>query len=154
MARNLIRTDPFTELARFDPFRFDPLRSIDDMMKEFSLMPGLRGYEAEPRIRLDVEETDKDYVVKADIPGMKKEDIKVAIEGNTVSIQAQTTAEQEQKEGGNLVRRERYLGQQYRSFTLPQEIDDQSAQAEYENGVLKLSLPKKTGSVSKTLSIK
>lgn len=154
MARNLIRTDPFTELARFDPFRFDPLRSIDDMMKEFSLMPGLRGYEAEPRIRLDVEETDKDYVVKADIPGMKKEDIKVAIEGNTVSIQAQTTAEQEQKEGGNLVRRERYLGQQYRSFTLPQEIDDQSAQAEYENGVLKLSLPKKTGSVSKTLAIK
>ncbi len=154
MARNLIRSDPFAELVRFDPFRLDPLRSIDDMMKEFSLMPGMRGYEAEPRIRMDVEETDKDYVVKADIPGMKKEDIKVAIEGNTVSIQAQTTAEQEQKEGGNVVRRERYLGQHYRSFTLPQEIDDQGAQAEYENGVLKLSLPKKSGSVSKTLSIK
>ncbi len=154
MARNLIRSDPFTELVRLDPFRFDPLRSIDDMMKEFSLMPGMRGYEAEPRIRMDVEETDKDYVVKADIPGMKKEDIKVAIEGNTVSIQAQTTVEQEQKEGGNVVRRERYLGQQYRSFTLPQEIDEQGAQAEYENGVLKLSLPKKSGSISKTLSIK
>ncbi len=154
MARNLIRSDPFAELVRFDPFRFDPLRSIDDMMKEFSLMPGMRGYEAEPRIRMDVEETDKDYIVKADIPGMKKEDIKIAIEGNTVSIQAQTTTEQEQKEGGNVVRRERYLGQQYRSFTLPQEIDDQGAQAEYENGVLKLSLPKKSGSVSKTLSIK
>lgn len=154
MARNLIRSDPFAELVRFDPFRFDPMRSIDEMMKEFSLMPGMRGYEAEPRIRMDVEETDKDYVVKADIPGMKKEDIKIAIEGNTVSIQAQTTAEQEQKEGGNVVRRERYLGQQYRSFTLPQEIDDQGAQAEYENGVLKLSLPKKSGSVSKTLSIK
>lgn len=154
MARNLIRSDPFAELVRFDPFRFDPLRSLDDMMKEFSLMPGMRGYEAEPRIRMDVEETDKDYVIKADIPGMKKDDIKVAIEGNTVSIQAQTTSEQEQKEGGNLVRRERYLGQQYRSFTLPQEIDDQGAQAEYENGVLKLSLPKKSGSISKTLSIK
>jgi HSP20 family protein len=130
------------------------MRSIDDMMREFSLMPGLRGVEAEPRIRMDVEETDKDYVVTADIPGMKKEDIKVAIEGNTVSIQAQTASEQEQKEGSNIVRRERYLGQQYRSFTLPQEIDDKSAQAAYENGVLKLSLPKKSGSVSKTLAIK
>lgn len=154
MARNLIRSDPFAELVRFDPFRLDPLRSIDDMMKEFSLMPGMRGFEAEPRIRMDVEETDKDYVIKADIPGMKKENIKVAIEGNTVSIQAQTTTEQEQKEGGNVVRRERYLGQQYRSFTLPQEIDEQGAQAEYESGVLKLSLPKKSGSISKTLSIK
>lgn len=154
MARSLIRSDPFNELVRLDPFRFDPMRSIDDMMKEFSLMPGLRGFEAEPRIRMDVEETDKDYVVTADIPGMKKEDIKVAIEGNTVSIQAQTASEQEQKEGSNIVRRERYLGQQYRSFTLPQEIDDKSAQAQYENGVLKLSLPKKSGSVSKTLAIK
>ena len=154
MARSLIRSDPFNELVRLDPFRFDPLRSIDDMMKEFSLMPGLRGYEAEPRIRMDVEETDKDYIVMADIPGMKKEDIKVAIEGNTVSIQAQTSEEKEQKEGGNVVRRERYLGQQYRSFTLPQEIDDKGAQAEYENGVLKLTLPKKTGNVSKTLAIK
>lgn len=154
MARSVIRSDPFNELVRLDPFRFDPMRSIDDMMKEFSLMPSLRGIEAEPRIRMDVEETDKDYVVTADIPGMKKEDIKVAIEGNTVSIQAQTASEQEQKEGSNIVRRERYLGQQYRSFTLPQEIDDKSAQAAYENGVLKLSLPKKSGSVSKTLAIK
>lgn len=154
MARSLIRSDPFNELVRLDPFRFDPLRNIDDMMKEFSLMSGLRGFEAEPRIRMDVEETDKDYMVTADIPGMKKEDIKVAIEGNTVTIQAQTTAEKEQKEGGNVVRRERYLGQQYRSFSLPQEIDDKGAQAQYENGVLKLSLPKKTGSVSKTLAIK
>ena len=154
MARSVIRSDPFNELVRLDPFRFDPLRNIDDMMKEFSLLPGLRGYEAEPRIRMDVEETDKDYLVMADIPGMKKEDIKVAIEGNTVSIQAQKSEEKEQKEGGNVVRRERYLGQQYRSFTLPQEIDDKNAQAEYENGVLKLSLPKKSGSVSKTLAIK
>ena len=154
MARSLIRSDPFNELVRLDPFRFDPMRSIDDMMREFSLMSGLRGVEAEPRIRMDVEETDKDYVITADIPGMKKEDIKVAIEGNTVSIQAQTATEQEQKEGRNIVRRERYLGQQYRSFILPQEIDDKSAQAEYENGVLKLSLPKKTGSISKNLAIK
>ncbi len=154
MARSLIRSSPFNELARFDPFQFDPFRNIDDVMREFSLLPSLRGYEAEPRIRMDVEETDNNYLVKADIPGVKKEDIKVAIEGNVVSIQAQTTEEKEEKSAGNVVRRERYMGQQYRSFSLPQDIDDKGAEAQYENGVLSLSLPKKTGTVSKTLSIK
>ena len=154
MARSLIRSDPFTEIARFDPFRFDPFRNIDEVMREFSLLPSVRGFEPEPRIRMDVEETDTNYLVKADMPGMKKEDIKVAIEGNTVSIQAQTTEEKEEKEGTNVVRRERYVGQQYRAFTLPQEIDDKAAEAQYDNGVLSLSLPKKLGNISKTLSIK
>lgn len=154
MARSLIRSDPFTEIARFDPFRFDPFRNIDEVMREFSLLPSVRGFEPEPRIRMDVEETDTNYLVKADMPGMKKEDIKVAIEGNTVSIQAQTAEEKEEKEGTNVVRRERYVGQQYRAFTLPQEIDDKGAEAQYDNGVLSLSLPKKSGSISKTLSIK
>jgi HSP20 family protein len=153
MARSLIRSDPFTEIARFDPFRFDPFRNIDEVMREFSLLPSSRGFEPEPRIRMDVEETDKNYMVKADIPGMKKEDIKVAIEGNTVSIQAQTAEEKEEK-GANFVRRERYVGQQYRAFTLPQEIDEKGAEAQYDNGVLCLSLPKKSNSVSKMLSIK
>ena len=153
MARSLIRSDPFTESARFDPFRFDPFRNIDEVMREFSLLPSARGFEPEPRIRMDVEETDKNYLVKADIPGMKKEDIKVAIEGNTVSIQAQT-AEEKEEEGANFVRRERYVGQQYRAFTLPQEIDEKGAEAQYDNGVLCLSLPKKSGSISKMLSIK
>ena len=154
MARSLIRSDPFTEIARFDPFRFDPFRNIDEVMREFSLLPSVRGFEPEPRIRMDVEETDTNDLVKADMPGMKKEDIKVAIEGNTVSIQAQTTEEKEEKEGTNVVRRERYVGQQYRAFTLPQEIDDKAAEAQYDNGVLSLSLPKKSGNISKTLSIK
>lgn len=154
MARNLVRSDPFSDITRFDPLRFDPFRSIDDVMREFSLLPSLRGVEAEPRIRMDVQETDQNYLVKADIPGMKKEDIKVAIEGNTVSIQAQSVSEKQEQEGGNVVRRERYVGQQYRSFSLPQEIDENGAEAQYENGVLALTLPKKSGAVSKTLSIK
>jgi HSP20 family protein len=154
MARNLIRSDPFSDLARFDPFRFDPFSNINDVIRDLSLLPSLRSYESEARIKMDVEETDQNYVVKADIPGVKKEDIKVAIEGNTVSIQAQSAEEKEEKVAGNLVRRERFVGQQYRSFTLPQEIDDKGAEAQYENGVLCLSLPKKSGAISKTLAIK
>jgi HSP20 family molecular chaperone IbpA len=71
-----------------------------------------------------------------------------------VTIEAQTASETEEKLGGRLVRRERYAGQQFRRFSLPQDIDDKSAAASYDNGVLSLKLPKKSGSVAKTLSIK
>jgi HSP20 family protein len=148
MAGNLKRFDPMSDLARFDPFR-----NMEDFMREFSMMPSLRGMEAEPRIRMDVSETDDAYTVKADIPGVKKEDIKIAVEGNSVSIQAETREEKEEKEGGKVVRSERYCGQQYRSFALPSEVDEDKVQARYENGVLTLSLPKKAGGQRKQISI-
>ena len=154
MARNIVRTSPFADIARFDPFRLDPLRSIDELMRDLTMLPALGSLEAEQGIRLDVEETDQDFMVKADLPGIKKEDIKVAIEGNLVTIEAQTAGETEEKLSGRLVRRERYAGQQYRRFSLPQDIDDTNAAASYDNGVLSLKLPKKTGSVGKTLAIK
>ncbi len=154
MARNLVRSSPFGELSRFDPFRSDPMRTIEDWMREFSMLPAMRGLETEPSIRLDVQETDSAYLVKADVPGVKKEDIRVGVEGNTVTIEAESAEEKEEKQAGKVVRRERFFGQQYRSFSLPQEIDDQGAEAHYENGVLSLSLPKKSSGGSKTLSIK
>ena len=154
MARHIARTSPFADISRFDPFRLDPLRSIDELMRDLTMLPTLGGLETEPGIRLDVEETDQDFVVKADLPGLKKEDIKVAIDGNLVTIEAQTATENEEKIAGRLVRRERYAGQQYRRFSLPQDIDDKSAAASYDNGVLSLKLPKKSGSLGKTLAIK
>ncbi len=154
MARNLIRSTPFSDIARFDPFQFDPFRNVEELMRELSVLPSLRGLETESRIRMDVEENEKGYLVRADIPGVKKEDIKVTIEGNLVSVQAQSEKAEEEKQGGNIVRRERYLGQQFRSFSLPQEIDDKAAEAKYENGVLELLLPKKSGSVSTKLAVK
>ncbi len=154
MARQLTRLSPFNELTRFDPMRMDPFRSFEEAMRDFSLMPSLRGFEAEPSIRLDVQESDQGYQVKADIPGAKKEDIQVSIEGNQVIIRAQSAEEKEEKQEGKLVRRERYVGEQYRSFSLPQEIDDQAAEARYENGVLSLMLPKRAGGASKALAIK
>ncbi|HJV80487.1 Hsp20/alpha crystallin family protein [Noviherbaspirillum sp.] len=145
---NLTRFDPFSDMMRFDPFR-----NMDDFFKEFSMMPSLRGMEAEPRIRMDVAETEQAYQIKADIPGVKKEDIKVAIDGNVVSIRAETKEEKEEKMEGNMVRKERHYGEQYRSFTLPQDVDESKVEARYQDGVLSLMLPKKAGGTTKQITI-
>jgi HSP20 family protein len=147
MAGNLIRFDPFGDIARYEPFR-----NIDDFFKDFRMMPGWRGMEPESRIRMDMSETDQAYVVKAEIPGAKKEDIKVAIDGNEVTISAEVQ-KKEETTTGNMLRSERYYGQQYRSFSLPQDVDDEKAEAKYQDGVLELTLPKKPGTGGKQLSI-
>ena len=145
---NIMRFDPFGDIARLDPFR-----NIDDLLKDFRLTPTLRGVESEPRIRMDVSETDQAYLVKAEIPGVKKDDIKVAIDGNQVSITAEGKREEEKK-SGSMIRSERYYGQQYRSFTLPQDVDDTKAEAKYQDGMLGLTLPKKPGTGGRQLAIK
>lgn len=134
----LTRFDPLNEVARLDPFR-----SVEDFFKDFSLRPAWHDMNVEPRIKMDVSETDQAYVVKADIPGVNKEDIKVDIDGNQVSISAEMKKESEEKQGETVVRSERYYGQQSRSFTLGCEIDDAKAEAKYRDGVLELTLPKK-----------
>ncbi|MEC5160845.1 MULTISPECIES: Hsp20/alpha crystallin family protein [unclassified Janthinobacterium] len=150
MANNLIPRDPFGGLARFDPFT-----DIDEIFRDFFGTPGLQrsGRDAASRIRVDITETDQAYQIKAEIPGVSKDDIKVSVEGNRVSINAELKEERQTDEGGRMVRSERMYGQQYRSFTLPQEVDDTSAQARYQDGVLELSLPKKAGAGAKQLSI-
>ncbi len=143
---NITRYDPFSELARFEPFS-------DDFFRGFALRPFFRGNEIEPQMRLDVKEDDKAYKVKADIPGVKKEDIKVSVDGNVVSINAEVKQEKEEKEGERVVRSERYYGSVSRSFTLGQEVDQGGAQAKYADGVLELTLPKKTGGAKKTIAV-
>lgn len=147
MTNNLMRFDPFSDIARFEPFR-----NMEDFFRDFRMMPALRGMEAEPRIRMDVSESDQAYMVKAEIPGVKKEDIKVAIDGNQVSVSAEVREEKTQI-SESMIRSERYYGQQSRSFTLPQEVDDTKAEAKYHDGILELTLPKKPGTGSKQLPI-
>ena len=144
---NLMRYDPFNEIARLDPFR-----DIEDLMRDFGRMPAWRGAEAVPPVRIDVAETDQAYVLKAEIPGVKKEDIKVAIDGNRVTLTAEIKRESETTQQ-NMLRSERFYGQQSRSFTLPQEVDDAQAVAKYNDGILELTLPKKPGSAPKQLQI-
>lgn len=133
--------------------RFNPFGNMEQMFKDFRPTPSWQNLEAEPRIKMDVSETDQAYTVKAEIPGVKKEDIKVTIEGNLVSISAEVKKETEEKKGETLVCRERYHGQQYRRFTLEQDVDDSKAEAHFQDGVLELTLPKKAGSTKKQLEI-
>lgn len=147
MANNLTRFDPFTELARFEPFS-----GIDEWLRDFNLRPALRDWKMEPRIKLDVSETDTDYVVNAEIPGVRKEDIKVDVEGNQVSIRAELKRESEEK-NGKLLRSERFYGEQQRSFTLAHEIDDEKVSAKYGEGVLVLTLPKKAGKAGRQITV-
>jgi HSP20 family protein len=150
MANKLTRFDPFTDLARFER----PFGGLQELFEQFGMQPFGRGGQSMPSIRMDVSETPEAYMVKADIPGMKKEDIKVSIEGNQVSISAESRSEKEEKEGETVVRSERSYGRQSRSFTLGSEIDDAKANARYENGVLELTLPKRgSGSGAKQLPI-
>jgi HSP20 family protein len=146
---NITRFDPFADLERFYP-----LRAMEDMLRE--LRPGwdTRAGNAAQPMRVDVSETDQAYLVKADIPGAQRDDIKVDVAGNRVTISAETRREDDQRDaGGTLVRSERYYGQQARTFVLEQEIDDSQADARYVDGVLELTLPKKAGTQTRKLDI-
>lgn len=145
---NITRFDPFKELARLEPFG-----NMEDLFKGFMLRPVFRGLEAEPQIKVDVSEEDKAYLVKAEIPGVKKEDIHVSIDGNQVTISAEVKKEKEEKEGKRVIRSERYYGKVYRSFSLDQEVDQGGAQAKYADGVLEVTLPKKPGTAAKQITV-
>jgi HSP20 family protein len=149
MANITPRNDPFQELARFDPFRdFESYFPVPRSMRRWmSELP------AEPAIKLDVTENDKAYHVKAELPGVKKDDIDVEIDGNQVSLTAEVKRESEKKEGETVVHSERYYGRQYRSFTLPKEIDRTKVEAKFDNGILELTLPKNGGNSSQRVKI-
>lgn len=140
----LTRFNPFSELR--DPFS-------DDFFKGFALRPVYRLMEGEPQMRLDLSEDDKNFFVKAEIPGVNKDDIKVSVDGNQISVSAEVRKEKEEKQGARLLRSERYYGSVSRSFTLDENVDQAAAQAKYENGVLQLTLPKKHNGQSHVLKI-
>lgn len=145
-----------TNLTRFDPFgsvvSFDPFRNMDDLLY-MPRMPFFRAVPTEPEMKMDLSEDDKAFYLKAEIPGVRKEDIHVAIDGNEVSITAETKKEKEEKKGETVLRSERYYGRWSRSFTLGNTVDETKAEAKYTDGVLWLTLPKKGGTAVKELPI-
>ena len=137
-------------ITRYDPFDlgFEP---FDNLFRGF-LRP-VRLEQDVPQIKMDVKEEENAYRVHAEIPGVKKEDIQVSVEGNSVSISAEVKKESEEKQGEKLLKRERYYGKVARSFALANEIDDTNASAKYTDGVLELVLPKKKGGSTRRVSI-
>jgi HSP20 family protein len=133
--------------------RYDPFGELDDFFKGFFVRPVAFEGEKQMQIKLDVKESDNAYTVHADIPGVKKEDIHVTVEGNMVSISAEKKTEKEEKEGEKVLRSERFIGKVSRSFSLGSDVDESKAQAKYNDGVLELTLPKKAASASKKVAI-
>jgi HSP20 family protein len=102
---------------------------------------------------MDVSEDDGAYIVRAEIPGVKKDDINVTIDGNQVAITAEVKHVRDDKQGEKLLRSERFYGKVYRTLSLAQDVDEGAAQAKYNDGVLDLRLPKKAAVSAKKLSI-
>jgi HSP20 family protein len=135
--------------------RFNTLdTALDDLMRGFFVRPMNYESTATPaQLRVDVTENEAGYVVRAEIPGVKKDDINVAIDGNQVEISVEVKNEKEVKEGERVLRSERYFGKVYRAFVLGHEIDESKTQAKYADGILELNLAKKASSAAKRITI-
>jgi HSP20 family protein len=141
------RWNPFRQLTRFEPFG-----DIEGLMRGLAPSGLAREYERAMEMRLDVNEDDQQYVVNIDVPGVKKTDIDIAVDGNQVTVSAEVDREQSRGKGKELYS-ERYNGKAFRSFALPVEVDSAKATANYDGGVLTLTLPKKPGEGTRRLTV-
>ena len=136
--------------------RFDPLEdAFENLVRGIPMwlpVPETRA-SVPTQLRMDVTENDNDYQVLAELPGVKKEEISITINGNQVAISAEVKREKDVKNGGTTLRAERYYGKIQRSFALGQEVDEAAAQAKYNDGVLELTLPKKSAAAVKKLTV-
>ena len=138
---NITRYDPFNDL-------------VDDFFKGFLVRPvAYEGRNAAlPRLNVDVAEKNGAYVVKGDLPGVKKEDIRVSVDGAQVTLEAEVKQEKS-TDNERVLHTERSYGKVSRVFTLPQEVDESKVQAKFQDGVLELTLPKKQAAARKQITI-
>lgn len=138
---NIIRRDPLGD-------------TLDDLFRGFFVRPvGLNTADRTPLITLDVAEKDNSYVVTAEIPGAKKEDIHIQIDGPQVSIKAERNGIRETKDGERVLLKERFFGRVARNIELAQDIDETKVEARYNDGVLELTLPKKAPTSARQIAI-
>lgn len=140
-----------SNIARYDPMN----ELVDDFFKGFFVRP--LGYESRdavaPRMKVDVAEKNGAFLVTAEVPGVKKEDIHVSVDGAQVTLEAEVRQEREAGKDERVLHVERAYGKATRSFSLPQEIDEARVEAKYRDGVLELTLPKKAAVARKQISI-
>ena len=139
-------------ITRFDPFN----DLVDDLFKGFLVRPVAyegRGNEGLARMKVDVAEKNGAYTVTAELPGVKKDDIQVAIDGAQVTLSAEIKREREVSQDERVLHTERTFGKVTRSFSLPQEVDEAKAEAKFRDGVLELTLPKKQAAARKQITI-
>ncbi len=138
LARFGLRNDEFDRA--FEGF-FQPIRWLEEATSE-TLMPAM-----------DIRETEDAYIVKTDLPGVKKEDINVTMENGVLTISAESNEDREKKEGERVIRRERHYGKYSRSLRLGTHVDNAKVRASYKDGVLELILPKAEAVKPKKISV-
>jgi HSP20 family protein len=139
-----------SNITRYDPFG----DLVDDFFKGFFVRPvAYEGREALVRMKVDVAEKNGAYVVTADLPGVKKEDIQIDVDGAQVTLSAEVKHEKEVAKDERVLHSERVYGKATRSFTLPQELDEGKVEAKYRDGVLELTLPKKAAAARTRITI-
>jgi len=138
-------------ITRYDPFN----ELVDDLFKGFLVRPV--SYEGRgdvlPKVKVDVAEKNGAYKVTAELAGVKKDDIKLAVDGAQVTLEAEVKQEKEASQDERLLHTERTYGKVTRSFTLPQEIDEARVEAKFRDGILELTLPKKAAAQRKQIAI-
>ena len=147
------------ELVRWDPFR--ELEDVSDRLNRMFSRPPMRtsagGKEnmmvAEWTPSVDISETDREYQIKAEIPDVKKEDVKVTLENGVLTIQGQRKQEREDS-GTKYHRIERSYGSFARVFSLPDAIEEKNVKAEFKDGILNLHLPKSEKAKPKAIDVK
>ncbi len=152
-------------LMRWEPFRtqWNPWKELEEMEKRLSTLwgrpPAKTGGEreaisvAEWSPLVDISEDDKEYIIKAELPEVKKEDVKLTVQDNVLSISGERKYEKEEK-GKKYHRVERAYGSFLRSFTLPEDADGGKVSAEYKDGILKVHLPKAEKAKPKSVEVK
>lgn len=138
-----------------NPTRFPTLfgEPFEDVFNRMLRPMRWEGETAPPQIKVDVSENETAYTVKAEVPGVTKDDIHVQIDGNIVTIAAEVKKEEDEKRDGRVIRSERYYGSMQRAFSLGTDVDESKAEAKYENGVLRLTLPKREGGRARRLTV-
>ncbi len=140
------------KLAKWDPFReMEGLLSRQDWPFRGGAMTAAEGAEWSPRV--DISETEKAFTIKADVPGVKREDVKINIEDRVLSIRGESRQEKEDKDE-KVHRVERFYGSFSRSFTLPENVDIDKIDAAFKDGLLTLVIPKTEAARPKSIEVK
>lgn len=138
------------ELRLNDWFAMEPM---EDMLRQMQRGWPTEAANAAPQIKIDLHEHDGNYTLRAELPGVDKEDIDIRIDGNRVTLSAETRKQEEEKKDGRVLRSERRYGYASRSFTLGCDVDEARSTAKVRDGILELTMPKKTSTSSKRLPI-
>ena len=152
-------------LTRWEPFRtqWNPWKELEDVEKRLSALWGrpqgkVEGQKeaisvAEWSPLVDITEDEKEYLIKAELPEVKREDVKLTVQDNVLAISGERRYEKEEK-SKKYHRVERAYGNFLRSFTLPEDADGSKVSAEYKDGVLKVHLPKSEKATPKSIEVK